>query len=126
MSHPWETGQMVRAGYKTGEYVGEIVELSAEKAAVRVLAVLRHPTQGDLHRPMNPDVGFFHQRRALAFQEIALMPLQTLEPYSQRVPEYRESLEKAIQSEIDAFHRTLRFAERSLEELEALKRDYFA
>ncbi|RAV20611.1 sporulation phosphorelay system protein KapB [Paenibacillus contaminans] len=124
MNQPFAIGNIVRAAYKTGEYIGEIVELGAEKAAVRVLAVLRHPTQGDLHRPNNPDVGFFHQRRALAFQEIALMPYQTIGLYSQQIPDYKESLRKALQADIDALQKTVRFAERSLEELEALKRDY--
>lgn len=49
-----QPGQIVTASYKTGEYIGEVIELmSTGKAAVRILAVVKHPAQGDLHNPMN-------------------------------------------------------------------------
>ena len=63
------------------------------KAAVRILAVKDHPTQGDLHNPMDPSVAFFHQRRALSHQEIALMPISTIRPYAgadTRLPRFSE------------------------------------
>lgn len=125
MNHSLTVGSIVTAEYKTGEYIGEVVELSsASKAAVKILAVIKHPAQGDLHNPMNPNVAFFHQRRALAHQEIALMPLYTVKPYNGAVPDYAASLEQALLSEIRGLEQTIRWAERSLQELEQLKREY--
>ncbi|MCS7461111.1 kinase-associated lipoprotein B [Paenibacillus doosanensis] len=118
-------GSLVTAEYKTGEYIGEIVEMSsASKAAVKILAVLKHPTQGDLHNPMNPDVAFFHQRRALAFGEIALMPLYTIKPYRGEVPDYAGSLKKSLDLELHMLRQTVKWAERSIQELEQLKSEY--
>ena len=62
-------GDKVKAVYKTGEYIGELVTITDQKSLVKILAVLKHPTQGDLHHPLEVDGVFFHQRRALAFQE---------------------------------------------------------
>ncbi|WP_282935431.1 kinase-associated lipoprotein B [Paenibacillus sp. RC67] len=125
MNEALEIGSIVAAEYKTGEYIGEIVEMSsAPKAAVKILAVVKHPTQGDLHNPMNPNVAFFHQRRALAYQEIALMPLYTVKPYRGTVPEYTVSLQRALQSELQTLQQTVQWAQRCIEELEQLKKDY--
>ncbi|MCZ8515889.1 kinase-associated lipoprotein B [Paenibacillus filicis] len=118
-------GMRVRASYKTGEYIGEIAEApSAVKAAVQILAVVKHPTQGDLHNPMDPDVGFFHQRRALAYREIALMPLNTIRPYHGEVPDYTASLKEALASELELMDRTARWASRCKQELEQLTKEY--
>jgi kinase-associated protein B len=120
----FQVGDHVIAAYKTGEYIGEIVEVSALKAAVKVLAVYRHPTQGDLHNPKQADVAFFHQRRALAFQEIALMPLNTISPYDHNIPDYKESLRQALSNEMEELKHTIRFAQKCLSELEGLEKDY--
>lgn len=120
-------GDKVKASYKTGGYIGEVEELTGTmKAAVRILAVTQHPTQGDLHQPMDPNVGFFHQRRALAFQEIALMPLGTIDLYDGIVPDYKESLKRALEAEILKMTDLAAWAERSLQELKQLQSDYFA
>ncbi|WP_281887314.1 sporulation phosphorelay system protein KapB [Paenibacillus sp. YYML68] len=123
--HPIQPGQLVRASYKTGDYIGEVVEISPSgKAAVQIRAVVKHPEQGDLHNPMDPDVPFFHERRALAHREIALMPMHTVSPYQGEVPEYKQSLDDALQREIDRLDRLRRWAERGLTELEKLRNDY--
>ena len=70
----YRPGDLVKASYKSGEYIGEIVEMTRSKAAVKVLAVLKHPAQGDLHHPYEVDGVMFMQRKALSYQEIALMP----------------------------------------------------
>lgn len=120
-----QPGALVRAAYKTGEYIGEVVEPpSAVKVAVQIKAVLKHPTQGDLHHPMDPDVGFFHQRRALAFREIALMPLDTIRAYHGTVPEYETSLRQALEQEREQLDRMVRWAQRCLQELETLRGEY--
>lgn len=122
----FQVGDVVSAEYKTGRYAGRIVELTnTRKAAVQILAVLKHPEQGDLHNPMQADVAFFHQRRALAHNEIALMPLPTIEPYSGTVPDYRESLQRAVLHDKRELDNLRRWAERALAELELLEKDYF-
>lgn len=122
----FQIGDRVIAEYKTGVYFGEVVEMSsAMKAAVRILAVKEHPTQGDLHNPMDPSVAFFHQRRALSFQEIALMPISTIRPYAGAIPEYRESLERALLAQISKLSELEAWARRSLQELNQLQKEYF-
>ncbi|WP_438432859.1 sporulation phosphorelay system protein KapB [Gorillibacterium sp. sgz500922] len=118
-------GDRVRASFKSGEYIGEVMELSERKAAVRVLAVLKHPAQGDLHHPGRADVLLFHQRRALAFQEIALMPLPTVVLYSGEIPDYRASLRSALDREVRGLQEQWNYASRALQELKALEEDYF-
>jgi kinase-associated protein B len=121
----YQVGDLVIASYKTGEYIGEIVDLSGMKAAVKVLAVVKHPTQGDLHNPMQANVAFFHQRRALAHQEIALMPFDTLAAYRQPVPEYKESLRRALEQDKKVLQNEVLFAQKCLQELESLEKEYF-
>jgi kinase-associated protein B len=121
----YQVGDHVIAAYKTGEYIGEIVDLSGMKAAVKVLAVVKHPTQGDLHNPMQANVAFFHQRRALAHQEIALMPFDTIAAYRQQIPEYKESLRQALEQDKIALHNEVLFAQKCLQELQSLEKEYF-
>jgi kinase-associated protein B len=118
-------GEHVIAAYKTGEYIGEVVDVSGMKAAVKVLAVVKHPTQGDLHNPNQANVGFFHQRRALANQEIAMMPFDTISVYRQAVPEYAESLRKALEKDKKTLQNAILFSQKCLQELESLEQDYF-
>jgi len=120
-------GDLVVARYKSGEYVGELIQLDRLKAKVRMLAVRKHPTQGDLHHPEQADVAFFHERRALAHREVANVFLSDLEPYDgAEAPDYRESLAAALDAEIAAMERRGdAFGRRALQELEKLKRDYF-
>jgi kinase-associated protein B len=118
-------GDKVRAAYKTGEYIGEVVELTnSAKAAVKVLAVLVHPEQGDLHNRMDPNVGFFHQRRALANGEIALMPLTTVSAYHGDVPAYADSLIAALHKEKERLISLEQWARKGLQELDELEKEY--
>jgi kinase-associated protein B len=117
----------VRAFYKTGVYVGELIERQEEKqrALVKVLAVLKHPTQGDLHNPKMVEVAFFHQRKALAQFEKTWVPLSSLKPYDGEIPDYRDSLREAFEVQ----QRTLtdentEWAKASLEKLEECKSEY--
>ncbi|MEC0228410.1 sporulation phosphorelay system protein KapB [Paenibacillus alba] len=122
----FQIGDRVTAEYKTGVYYGEVVEMSTTmKAAVRILAVKEHPTQGDLHNPMDPSVAFFHQRRALSNQEIALMPISTIRLYSGVVPEYQDSLKRALSAQISKLSDMEAWARRSLQELDQLQQEYF-
>ncbi|MCY9664270.1 kinase-associated lipoprotein B [Paenibacillus alginolyticus] len=122
----FQIGDRVTAEYKTGVYFGEVVEVSSSmKAAVRILAVKEHPTQGDLHNPMDPSVAFFHQRRALSYQEIALMPISTIRPYAGQIPDYQDSLKRALMAQISKLSEMEAWARRSLQELDQLQKEYF-
>ena len=120
-------GDLVVAPYKSGMYVGELIQLDRPKAKVRMLAVLKHPTQGDLHHPMQADVALFHERRALAFREVANVFAGELAPFDgEAAPDYKESLRSALEAEIEAMRRLGgAFGERALQQLEQLKKDYF-
>lgn len=121
-------GQLVVAPYKSGEYVGELLSVEGHRTKVRMLAILKHPTQGDLHHPMQADVPFFHQRRALSYREVANIPVGLLEPWDGgEAPEYRASLREALTKELEACEamRTP-FGDRCAAELRELAKDYFS
>ena len=120
-------GDKVIVSYKTGEYIGELFQYAEPKAVVKILAVVKHPEQGDLHNPMDVDVPLFHQRRALAYQEKALIPLDSIQFYDRdrKVPDYTESLKFALQTEIIMLDKTEQWAKRCRMELEDLQRQYF-
>jgi kinase-associated protein B len=120
----YNIGDVVHAEYKTGEYAGEVVELRPPFAIVKILAVLKHPTQGDLHNPMEVAVPLFHQRRALSYQEKARVPLSQMAPYKWNIPDYSESLRSALGQQIEELEKTLEWAKRSLDELVSLKSEY--
>lgn len=124
-------GELVIASYKTGTYIGRLCELRSPKAVVEVLAVVQHPEQGNLHHPHQTEGIFFHQRRALAFQEKALMMIDFLVPYADgEVPDYRKSLEKALEEEVLRMQKLWlqpelqKWSLRAQEELTLLRREY--
>ncbi|WP_270182001.1 kinase-associated lipoprotein B [Alkalihalobacillus sp. CinArs1] len=122
----FEQGEIVTAGYKTGRYIGEIVDVKSPKAVVKVLAVIKHPTQGDLHNPKQLDVPLFHQRKALSQYEKALVPISAINHYDEEIPDYLESLKEAVDTQVNELkHEGGRWAEASLIELEKLKDEYF-
>ncbi|GGG21805.1 kinase-associated lipoprotein B [Paenibacillus abyssi] len=119
-----QAGELVKMTYKSGVYIGEMMEMSGPRAVVKVLAVIKHPEQGDLHNPYDPDVPMFHERRALSYTEKALAPLRDLEPYAGEVPDYRESLQHALHREMAMLDKLKRWAERGLTQLEQLQKEY--
>ncbi|SEO14038.1 kinase-associated lipoprotein B [Paenibacillus sp. OV219] len=119
-----EIGTTVAFTYKTGQYAGEVMETNGPRALLKVLAVLKHPEQGDLHNPYNPDVPMFHERRALSYTEKTNVPYGDIGPFRGEVPSYKESLDKAVQAEIEAIDRLKRWAERGLEQLQQLAKEY--
>ncbi|MFC5472158.1 sporulation phosphorelay system protein KapB [Cohnella suwonensis] len=116
--------QLVRISYKTGEYVGEAVDGDDRRILVKVLAVLRHPTQGDLHSEFDPDAAIFHERKALSYTEKAWVPAQTVKPYGGALPDYRESLKAALEAEVARIDRLRRWSEKCLEKLGEARKDY--
>ncbi|MBM7648504.1 kinase-associated protein B [Bacillus ectoiniformans] len=119
------TGEIVTAFYKTGKYIGEITAVRPGQYTVRILAVLRHPAQGDLHNPKTADVPFFHERKALAHREQANIPENTVNPYEGDIPDYFESLDTAfhkLKSKLEADDSA--FAEKSLDAMQAIQKEY--
>lgn len=121
-----QIGSKVTGIYKTGKYIGEITDIRPQHYLVRVLAVLKHPMQGDLHHPKEANVLFFHERRALSYREQANIPKQMVKLYEGDIPEYKTSLREAV----DKMKRELKeneskWAEMSLKMVESLEKDYF-
>ncbi|WP_322348832.1 sporulation phosphorelay system protein KapB [Paenibacillus albus] len=119
-----EIGTIVAFTYKSGQYAGEVMETNGPRALLKVLAVLKHPEQGDLHNPYNPDVAMFHERRALSYTEKTNVPYGDIKPFRSELPSYKDSLDLAVQAEIEAVDRLKRWAERSLEQLQQLGKEY--
>ncbi|MBY0124292.1 kinase-associated lipoprotein B [Bacillus sp. S/N-304-OC-R1] len=121
-----QIGNKVTAIYKTGKYIGEITDIRAQHYLVRVLAVIKHPMQGDLHNPKDANVQMFHERRALAYREQTNVPKQMVKLFDGNIPEYTASLREAL----DKMMQELKedgspWAELSLKNAEVLEMDYF-
>lgn len=117
-------GDIVTAEVRTGKYVGEVVEINGSRALFKVLAVLKHPEQGDLHNPYNPDVQMFHERRALSYTEKTNVPVRALTTYIGSIPTYKDSLMAAALAEIESLDRLKRWAELGLQQLRQLEKEY--
>jgi len=120
----YQVGDIVQAEVRSGRYVAELAELNGPRALVKVLAVLEHPEQGDLHQPYNPDVAMFHERRALSCTEKTTVLLRDLQPYAGEVPDYNESLRAAVARSIEALDRLHRWTGKALESIRQLEREY--
>ncbi|WP_374722511.1 kinase-associated lipoprotein B [Peribacillus tepidiphilus] len=122
----FKIGDYVTAIYKTGKYIGEITDVRPKSYLVRVLAVEKHPMQGDLHNPKQVDVAMFHQRRALAFREQTNVPKNMVREYKDEVPDYKASLKAAVQKMKETLlSEDTPWSQKSIEMLEELERDYF-
>jgi len=89
-------GDLVHVEYNSARYVGEYVEDRGNFALVKVLAVLKHPEQGDLHKPGEVEGIAFFERKALAHRELVNARKRMISPYEGKVPNYDESLETAF------------------------------
>lgn len=121
-----QPGDIVQAHYKTGKYVGEIIEDRDHAFLVKILAVLKHPQQGDLHNPGQTENVFFHQRNALAYLEKANISKSSLSPYEGEIPNYEDSLREAL----DKLKQKLNakddeFSSQAQHQLEQLEKRYF-
>ena len=119
-------GDIVTGIYKTGKYIGVITDIKPMHYLVKVKAVLKHPQQGDLHNPKQVDVQFFHERRALAYNEQTNVPKQMVKRFEDEIPEYQQSLRKALdvmKKELEEINTD--WAKESLTRVEVLEKDYF-
>ncbi|MED4229431.1 kinase-associated lipoprotein B [Neobacillus cucumis] len=121
-----QVGNVVTGIYKTGKYIGEITEVRPQHYLVRVLAVMKHPMQGDLHNPKDADVLFFHERKALSYREQANIPKQMVKPFEGEVPDYQESLKEAIEKmKKELIEAGSEWASMSLQALDSLEKDFY-
>ncbi len=123
----YQTADLTIFRNKTGKYVGRIVEVRPpDKAVVEVLAVLTHPTQGDLHQPMQSDVPLFHQRRAMSFREKTVVQTRMLTDFEGKVPDYKASLREAMSKKMETLKENSDdWSIASVKQLEDLEKDYF-
>ncbi|PAD38754.1 kinase-associated lipoprotein B [Terribacillus sp. 7520-G] len=122
-----EIGSVVKARYKTGVYVGKIKEERGKFYLVEVLAVLKHPQQGDLHNPKETEGVFFHERRALAHHEKANIPKTAVSAFTDDIPDYPASLQAALKELKDDLNDQPDSAYRELvlSNIDSLEQDYF-
>ncbi|GGH80782.1 kinase-associated protein B [Pullulanibacillus pueri] len=118
---------LVKVRSKTGEYIARLVEFRNEQSAVvETLAVLKHPTQGDLHQPNETDVPLFHERRAHAFHEKVLVNISAMSLFEGEVPDYELSLKNALIEKMKPLEeRDDLWAKKSYEHLNTLYKEYF-
>ncbi|GGE39429.1 kinase-associated protein B [Pullulanibacillus camelliae] len=127
MKAQFSIGDIIKVRSKTGEYVAKLLEYRNEQMAVaETLAVLKHPTQGDLHQPNEVNVPLFHQRRAHAFHEKVVVNRSAMSAYTGEVPNYEQSLKQALQDKMAQLQtRQDSWAEKSYALLQELEQEYF-
>lgn len=89
-------GEIVRAHYNSGTYIGEVKEDRVDRYLIEVLAVYKHPLQGDIHHYGMVEDVFFHARKALAHHEKMNVKKAAVHPFDNQIPEYNESLQEAV------------------------------
>ncbi|RDY71882.1 MULTISPECIES: kinase-associated lipoprotein B [Halobacillus] len=120
------SGSIVKAHYKTGIYIGEVVEDRNRFYLVKVLAVDKHPMQGDLHNPGKTEEVFFHQRKALSYNEKANVQKEAVKPFEGEVPSYEESLKEAVDAlKAKLERRETEFNQSAKKQLDDLEKQYF-
>lgn len=87
---------IVKAHYHSGTYIGEVKEERGEQFLIEVLAVHKHPLQGDLHNMNQTEDVFFHERKALAQHEKMNVKKPAVHLFNEEVPNYKESLRHSV------------------------------
>ncbi|ADU30502.1 sporulation phosphorelay system protein KapB [Evansella cellulosilytica] len=119
-------GEIVTGIYKTGKYVGKITEEKGDRSVVQVLAVLKHPQQGDLHQGKSAQVPYFHERRALSYLEKTNIPNVYIKAFEGEVPNYEESLKLSLLKAKEELQReSSDYANKALLLLNKLETEYF-
>lgn len=114
-----------RFAHKTGVYGVEIVETHQDQVLIKVMQVIKHPKQGDLHHPNEVEGVFFHERKALSLYEKRYTSKSKLKPFEEKEVPYTTSLQHALTTlEEQLKSEQTPFNEKSLECLKALKIDY--
>ncbi|GGI38925.1 sporulation phosphorelay system protein KapB [Mammaliicoccus stepanovicii] len=111
--------------HKTGQYVVEIIDEKGEEKLIQVLAVLKHPRQGDIHNPNEVENVFFHERKALSKYEKRYTSPQFLKEYTLELPDYISSLKSALNELEDKMSkRDNAYSKEALKCIQQLKLDY--
>lgn len=91
-----QIGDIVETRYNSGTYIGKVLEDKRNFWLVEVLAVVIHPTQGDLHHRGQVEGVAFHERKALAFREKTNARKRDTVPFVGDLPDYVASLKEAV------------------------------
>ncbi|HEX6594499.1 MAG TPA: kinase-associated lipoprotein B [Bacillota bacterium] len=122
----FQIGDLVRAHYNSGTYIGKIVEDRGNRYLIEVLAVDKHPLQGDLHNPNKVEGVAFHERKALAYREKTNVKKPAVHPYNGEIPDYSESLKKAVERAREKFSKEdTPVNKMSLQCLQSLEKHYY-
>ncbi|HEY4602214.1 MAG TPA: kinase-associated lipoprotein B [Cerasibacillus sp.] len=122
----FQTGDFVRAHYNSGTYIGKIVEDRGDRYLIEVLAVHKHPMQGDIHNPFQVDDVFFHERKALAYREKANIKKPAVHAFSEEVPNYGESLKQAVKMIKEKLMKEdTAYNKKALKNIESLEKNYY-
>ncbi|HLR67865.1 sporulation phosphorelay system protein KapB [Virgibacillus alimentarius] len=123
-----KVGDTVRAHYNSGIYIGKVVEDRGERFLVKVLAVQKHPMQGDLHHPGKVDEPgvLFHERKALAFREKMNVQKAVVYPFDDEIPNYNTSIKEAVETSKNKLKaKDTAFNKKALERLKGLEEHYY-
>ncbi|MCO4328434.1 kinase-associated lipoprotein B [Staphylococcus hyicus] len=114
-----------RFAHKSGVYGVEVVEETQDQILVKVMQVIKHPKQGDLHSPNEAEGVFFHERKALSLYEKRFTTKSKLKPFDVDLLPYEVSLQRAItQLETKLKTEDTLYNQKSLMCLNELKKDY--
>ncbi|HLR81205.1 MAG TPA: kinase-associated lipoprotein B [Bacillota bacterium] len=122
----FQIGDLVRAHYNSGTYIGKIIEDRGERYLIEVLAVHKHPLQGDLHNLNQTEGVAFHERKALAYREKTNVKKPAVHPYDKEIPDYSASLKKAVEEAREKFSQEdTPVNKKSLQCLDSLEKHYY-
>lgn len=98
MTNEIQVGSIVETDYNSGIYIGEIIEDRGNSWLIEVQAILKHPTQGDLHNPEQTqgEGVTFHERKALAPREKLNGRKRKTKLFTSEVPSYVDSLKNSF------------------------------
>lgn len=122
----FEIGDYVRAHYNSGTYIGEILEDRGNRYLVEVLAVDKHPIQGDLHNPKQVEGVAFHERKALSYKEKMNAKKPATFKFDDELPDYTESLKAAVNKIREELKKEKTdYNQKALEKIDDLEKHYY-
>jgi kinase-associated protein B len=119
-------GDIVETNYNSGTYIAEVLEDKGNFALVKILAVLTHPMQGDLHQRGQVEGVAFHERKALAYEEKMNARKRQTIAFEGEVPDYATSLKEAVETYKQVLQQVdSPFNKMSLEKIADLEEHYY-
>lgn len=119
-------GDHVKAHYNSGTYLGKVIEDRKNRYLVEVLAVYKHPIQGDLHSPKQVDGVAFHERKALSYREKMNAKPAAMFIYEEEIPRYADSLKIAVENLREQLQKEdTEYNEKALEKIADLEEHYY-